>query len=95
MAGLKQGQHLVRFGLSKELRRGPWRNRRRVGAGAEGLQVPMGQGHPAGLGIATDKLPLHRLGPPKFFLWLCFLIGKVPRGVKGGEERPLWHSPEI
>lgn len=35
-----------------------------MGAGAEGLQAPIEQGHPSSLGIATDRLPLRCLGTP-------------------------------
>lgn len=64
-----------------------------MGPGAEGLQAPMQQGHPSGLRIASDKLPLRCLGTPKFFLWFSFLIGKEPCGVVGGEEVPLRPQP--
>lgn len=62
--------------------------KRRVGTGVAGLQVPAGQGHPSGLGISTDKLPLCWLGAPTFFLWFSFLISKVPGGGGWGGDAP-------
>lgn len=86
---MKQGQHLIRFRFQKESRREAWRNRSWWELGQRRLQAPIEQGHPSGLGITTDRLPLRCLGTPKFFLWFSFLIGKVPSGWWVGRKRPL------